>query len=197
MSHMQTETPAQILKRSTALSHAATEKALIQHVKSISNTVDYARLLHCLYGFYQPLEKSFDTFLSRQVPDYNLRRKSHRIVQDITVLGFQPPDRLAAALPAIADAASALGCFYVLEGSVLGGAVIKKIIQSKCPQVPEEAFSFLAGYGDTMELWQSFLAHLNTLLQSDGLPKAITAANDCFTQFEKWIKEYYEAKTAV
>jgi hypothetical protein len=76
-------------------------------------------------------------------------------------------------------------------------AVMKKMIQAKCEQVPEQAFSFLSGYGNTMELWRSFLAHLNTALQPDGLPAAIIAANDCFTQFEKWIKEYYQAKTAV
>jgi Heme oxygenase len=194
---MQTQTPAEILKQSTALLHAGTEKALVQHIKGIGNTVDYARLLHCLYGFYQPLEKVFDTHLSHQIPDYTHRRKSGRILDDIMVLGYAAPERFATVLPSVSNAVSALGCYYVLEGSVLGGAVIKKLILAKCPQVPEQAFSFLSGYGDTWELWQSFLTHLNAVLKPDDLSTAIAAANDCFTQFEKWIKAYYEAKTTV
>jgi heme oxygenase len=195
---MQPLTPAEILKRHTALSHASTEKALIQYVKNIASTADYARLLYCLYGFYQPMEKIFDQSLSQAVPDYNNRRKSERILQDIAALQLPAPSRFASQLPSITDGHSALGCFYVLEGSALGGAVMKKMIHAKCQQLPEQAFSFLSGYGNTMDLWRAFIAHLNgTLHDKESQDTAIVAANDCFAQFERWIKEYYQAGTPV
>jgi heme oxygenase len=193
-----TESPAEILKRSAALSHASTEKALIQYVKNISSVEDYANLLYCLYGFYQPLEKTFDALLSGNVPEYANRRKSGRLLQDISQLGYPAPKRLASQLPAMTDTITTLGCFYVIEGSALGGAVMKKMIHAKCEQIPEQAFSFLSGYGNTMELWRSFLAYLNEALHTEkDLQTAITAANDCFSQFEKWIKEYYQVKDPV
>lgn len=181
----------------TAYSHANTEKALIYHVKQISTTADYARLLYCLYGYYQPLETQFDRWLTNSIPQYNERRKSARILCDIAAIGYPAPAQLATELPDMPGAMAALGCFYVLEGSVLGGAVMKKMIHAKCPSIPGEAFSFLSGYQNNLETWSSFLVHLNNTLQSeDDLQTAIAAANDCFIHFGRWIPHCYAKSMA-
>src|SRR5687767_874374 len=98
------QTPAEILRQSTAIDHAATEKALIKYVKHISNIDDYASLLYCLYGYYEPMEKQFDQYLSQSVPQYATRRKSERILNDIAVLGYPAPQRRSQHLPVITNA---------------------------------------------------------------------------------------------
>lgn len=191
-------TAAEIIKQGTALSHAATEKALIKHIKNIRSAKDYAALLSCLYGYFQPLEKQLEPWLTGFLAGYEQRRKAGSILNDIRVLGQQQPLLFAHQLPAVTDHVEALACFYVLEGSILGGAVIKKIIGGQCPQLPETVFSFFSGYGErTMELWRSFLAQFNTqIISEQQLQQAIVAANDCFASLEAWIKEYFHNSPA-
>lgn len=189
-------TAAEQLKRSTASAHAQTEKALIRYVKQVSSVEEYAWLLGCLYGYYQPMEAHFDRYLTQIIPQYAERRKSESILRDLETMEYAVPKRFARQLPVMKDPVSALGCFYVLEGSVLGAAVMKKMIGTQCPQIPATAFSFLSGYADTMNMWRSFLMHLNSALQTEQeLDTAIAAANDCFTQFGNWIDMYYQAKS--
>jgi heme oxygenase len=88
----------------------------------------------------------------------------------------------------------ALASFYVLEGSVLGGAVLKRLISTQCPGVPEAAFSFFAGYGEENgAMWRTFLARLNAAMDTgDHKEKAVAAANACFAGLEAWIRTCYK-----
>ena len=185
--------PSELLKESTARSHQRTEKALISPIRSIRTKEDYLSLLTCLYGYFHPLEKYFDQYLAGAIPDYEKRRKSERLLKDIHALGYPAPAEFSQNLPLIDTADQALGCFYVVEGSVLGGSVIKKMIRSQCEAIPEAAFSFLSGYyPDNAAMWRSFLALLNTTVKSEQqLQEVISSGNDCFTKLEYWIANHY------
>ena len=186
-------TAAEVIKQATALAHAATEKALIKHIKNIRTAQQYAQLLGCMYGYFEPLEKQLDNYLVNVVEDYSQRRKADRLLDDIRSLGQPDPKQFADQLPAVTNTTEALACFYVLEGSILGGAVIKKIIGAQAEAIPAEAFSFFSGYQDkTMEVWRAFIQQFNAhILSQEQLQQAVDAANICFEKLGDWINAYY------
>jgi len=191
-------TIAELIKSETALAHAKTEKAMIGPIKAIQTKEDYIRLLSCLYSFYAPLEAGFGTLVAPVLADYTERRKANRLLQDIQTLGGTPPQQLATTLPVMQQPTEALACFYVLEGSILGGAFIKKMIQGQCEAIPANAFAFFSGYGDKNgSMWKQFLAQFNALVTTaQQQAAAVKAANDCFVQFENSIKAYYATSAA-
>jgi len=127
------------------------------------------------------------------IPDTQQRRKADRILADLQALGFPAPRHMVQQLPVIQHTAEALACQYVLEGSTLGGAVIKKMISGQCPAIPETAFSFFSGYGEhNKEMWQQFLTSFNTAVTTDADTRLATAAaNACFTALGAWIHTFY------
>ncbi|WP_165761300.1 biliverdin-producing heme oxygenase [Niastella koreensis] len=190
---METSSKASVaIKSATALAHAKTEKALIHHIKCIQTEREYGRLLSCLYAFNAPVEQLLEPWVKPVLADYDERRKSNRLLHDLHTLGLTTPPAYKR-LPVIKDLFAALGCFYVLEGSVLGGVIIKKIIREQCPKLPDNAFGFFSGYDQQNGLqWQKFLAQFDSLLNdADKKSAAITAANDCFKQFEANINDFY------
>lgn len=186
-------TPAAYIKKNTAVAHLSTEKVLVSYVQQVRSARDYAVLLACMYGYFSRLEKELDNFLTDIIPDYQLRRKAGNIYSDIGVL-LQPVNTpVAMLLPVISNINEALGCFYVMEGSILGGAVIKKLLREQSPDIPQEAFSFFSGYGErNTGMWEDFVSFFNNSITTDGqLETATAAANDCFNKLEQWIKICY------
>lgn len=185
--------PAGIIKKETALAHATTEKALIVHIKNIHTVDDYAALLTCMHKFYKPMEQHFDQLVAPLLTDYNSRRKADRLEQDLTALGKSIPQQQWHSLPVMQSPTQALACSYVLEGSTLGGAVIKKIIQSQCPAIPATAFSFFGGYGEANKtMWMQFVDQFNKHITTpEQVQEAVVAANDCFVQLGENIVEHY------
>ena len=189
-------TASDIIKQATASAHVTTEKTLMQHIQKIQSAEDYAMLLYCLYGYYAALEPIFNQYMPALLPDYAQRRKAARLVNDITALGFPAPEQRAIEIPAVQQPIEALGCYYVLEGSVLGGAFIKKMMQKQYPVLPDEAFSFFSGYDQQNgAMWKSFLAQFNSLVETEAQKAiAVQAADSCFTLFGKHIVRYYGGK---
>lgn len=190
--HLTISTAEQI-KKATAHSHAGTEKALIKHIKSIHTISGYASLLYCMYGYFAPLEQRFDALVAKLVPDHHQRRKAAKVTGDLRTLGHGPPQHLSEDLPDIHNGIQALACCYVLEGSTLGGTIIRRLISDQCAGIPSQAFSFFSGYGDnSMAMWRSFLANLNaSIVTPTDTQLAIDAANSCFIKFGRWIDHYY------
>ena len=188
-----TATSAELIKQATAAAHASTEKALIQHIKSIRTAQHYASLLYCMYGYFAPMEARMEALSSTSIPDTQQRRKASRISADLQTLGFAAPQHIALQLPVLHNTAEALACQYVLEGSTLGGAVIKKMISGQCPGLPETAFSFFSGYGEhNRDMWLLFLNSFNAAITTATDTRlAIDAANDCFTGLKEWIDTFY------
>jgi len=181
------------IKSGTALAHAKTEKALIYHIKRIQTEKQYGKLLGCLYAFYAPVEQLFEPWVKPVLADYDERRKSNRLLHDLETVGVTAPPNWYTHLPAIENLSAALGCFYVLERSVLGGVIIKKIIQEQCSRLPQNAFGFFSGYDQQNGLqWLKFLEQFDLLLNDAAKQSAaITTARDCFKQFEANINDYY------
>lgn len=156
----------------------------------------YARLLQKYHAFYQALEQflleraaqasGFARFYCRD------RLKTAWLASDLKALGARddtPADaslreRLAALF---ASEQRLLGALYVIEGSMLGGAVLSKQFRRRFGLARETGAMFFTGYGsETREKW---LALIELLGQFDHDPaarsEAIEGARSMFRLFKE------------
>ncbi|HKS13123.1 MAG TPA: biliverdin-producing heme oxygenase [Pseudomonas sp.] len=152
----------------------------------------YQRLIAAYYGFHAPLEQALAGFLPALEPQR--RAKAPALVTDLRNLGLTPTQidalPLCTALPPVTDQAQALGVMYVLEGSTLGGQVLKRAMAERLDIGAGNGGAFLDVYGpETGSLWRGFLQFLE---QAPGSPadqaRVAQAAIDTFTGFERWLE---------
>ncbi|MQG93084.1 biliverdin-producing heme oxygenase [Pseudomonas sp. MN1F] len=149
----------------------------------------YRRLLQAYYGFHAPLEQHLGNY---QGPE---RRKTATLTRDLLALDLSEADigalPLCQALPAIHDEASALGVMYVLEGSTLGGQVLKRAMAERLGIGHESGAAFLDVYGAlTGSYWRSFLERLDQAsAAAPAQASTVQAAIDTFSHFEAWLGE--------
>lgn len=89
---------------------------------------------------------------------FERRRRSGDVGRDLADLGLAPPTQPA--LPPAASLGEALGWWYVLEGSSLGGRVIHRTLTSEGKDL--RGLSFLHPYGSaTGDWWRRFVEVLD------------------------------------
>jgi len=157
---------------------------------------DYARLLHKYHVFYDVFERflleraarsaGFAAFYCRD------RLKTPWLASDLDALGMDIASRDNAQLSSrLAQLFSSeqrlLGALYVIEGSMLGGAVLSKQFRRRFDLAPDTGLMFFTGYGaDTREKW---LALLQLLGQFDQDPAArretVQGARSMFQLFKE------------
>ncbi|PZQ64600.1 MAG: hypothetical protein DI570_04905 [Phenylobacterium zucineum] len=104
--------------------------------------------------------------------DFAARRRAPRLVEDLKALGGEPASDLAA--PAPASRAEALGWLYVLEGSTLGGRVIRKQVTAGGGDMA--GLGFLDPYGaEQGDRWRGFLAVMAREARTDDEVEAMVA----------------------
>lgn len=99
--------------------------------------------------------------------EFEARRRSRLLARDLAALGGAP--READADPIILrGVGEALGLLYVLEGSTLGGRVIRREVESKGGDM--RGLTFLDPYGARAgERWRSFLAVVAARPDADAI----------------------------
>ncbi|MFJ4344149.1 biliverdin-producing heme oxygenase [Pseudomonas sp. NPDC089401] len=174
------------LREGTRDCHKALEARLPFFSPAFDSTA-YRRLLQAYYGFHAPLEARLGSYQEAR------RAKTPALSLDLQALNLSSADidalPLCQALPAIEDEASALGVMYVLEGSTLGGQVLKKAMAERFDFGPGNGASFFDVYGElTGSYWRSFLERLG---QAPAAPAAqaatVQAAVATFACFEQWL----------
>jgi heme oxygenase (biliverdin-IX-beta and delta-forming) len=172
------------LKEGTKDAHIELEKIVVQQLKAIQTKDDYARLLKFFYAFFREVEKAIAPFMTSDVvPDYSERRNANHLKADIESLGGDvDKDIPKATAPSITNKYQALGALYVMEGSVLGGKTIVKMLEK---YNINSGISFFSGYGDkTPALWGRFIELLNQQITGTEQQRdAIQTAKDTFTLF--------------
>ncbi|MDQ1671492.1 MAG: hypothetical protein QOC98_54 [Frankiaceae bacterium] len=148
------------LRSSTAPAHEQVESRLFP--SALEDLASYRRMLAVLLALHEPLEQHFANeagFVGLGI-DVAERRKTVGLRDDLarleTLLGNAAPPLPPAGEPAAstspASLPAALGAFYVLEGSTLGGRFLLPQVRDRLGDVPT---SFLVGYGDrTGRLWK-------------------------------------------
>lgn len=181
------------LKEQTKQQHEMLERNL--NILSKTETVDaYKSLLEKFYGFHFPLENH----LFAEAEKYNVnidlkdRRKARMIVEDLLFLGMTEDEisnlPKCEELPALGSKAHILGCFYVIEGSTLGGQFISRHIKEKLG-FDERGTSFFRSYGEkTGAMWKAFGNALNEYAFDRNEDEAIIeSAKETFTKFDRWL----------
>ncbi len=122
-----------VLRRETRAAHEALDghPALAALMNGTMDIEGYRRLMLLFHGFYA----SHDRMIERACQVYSLSRfgfvyarRTEILASDLAALGVRPlsilTDTNSAMLPPIGSAATLGGILYVLEGSMLGGAVL-------------------------------------------------------------------------
>lgn len=110
--------------------------------------------------------------------DWPQRRRGDLLLADLADLNVTAPEPFPA--PAfISGKASMLGAIYVLEGSRLGGAVLKRTVPGHFPRRFLEARQAAGSWRTLLQALDEFL------IRPDDLAAAVSAAKEVFARFEQ------------
>ncbi len=171
------------IKEATKVAHQNLEKQVVLKLKAIRNNGDYADLLKHFYAYFSHIEKTIKPYITESIlPDYAQRRNSEYIKADILELGSDISGLPYTTVPKIENTVQALGALYVLEGSIMGGSIIVKMLEKGGVN---QGVSFFSGYGEaTGMMWGNFIAVLNAHAKTEQEEEqAINAANETFKHF--------------
>jgi heme oxygenase len=151
----------------------------------------YVRFLEKSYGFVAACEQRLDIGAAPPSLAIDRRLKGPLLRTNLRALGCGADaiDRLAwcEQLPHVEHWPAALGYFYVIEGSTLGGQLLARHCRERLA-VGDEALAFLLGYRhDTGMMWKRMVGVLEAAMCDEAAAEAITAsARQTFTLLERW-----------
>lgn len=171
------------IKETTKEAHLNLEKKVVQKMKAIRSNADYADFLKHFYAYFNKVEQAIAPYITAQLlPDHAERRNSAYLKQDIEELGFDVNELPSATAPEVNNTLQALGALYVMEGSIMGGPIIVKMLEKGGIT---KGVSFFSGYGEaTGMMWGKFVAVLNEQAKTEAdEAQAIKSADDTFANF--------------
>ena len=173
------------IKKATKKAHLDLEKKVIRQLKAIRNEQDYADFLSYFYAYFSHLEKALGPFIDESsIPYYNERRNATYLKRDLETIGYENGSLPGTVVPDIHNHLEALGALYVMEGSVMGGQIIVKILEK---QGITRGVSFFSGYGEhTEKKWTAFTKAMDEQVTGEAQKATvIRAANETFACFAK------------
>lgn len=151
---------------------------------------DYIHYLGLMHDVHKNTEEVVYPLLSQIIPDLDQRKKKHLIEEDLLFLNHNKTtsstvfDKIEMSVP------FALGVFYVIEGSSLGGRFILKNIVNNKQLSNDQGVSYFKGYGDkTGSFWKNFLNILAEYEQNNNgadsiIEGAVYAFDSIYNHFE-------------
>lgn len=173
----------QKVKELTHPAHQKAEGIVVRRMKAIRSEADYAEVLKCFYAYFNAVEQVMSKFITEDIlPDLQERRDSSYIKTDIEELGGSIDNLPPVQVPEINSALDAIAAMYVLEGSIMGGPYIVKMLERGGLT---KGFSFFQGYGeDSKKMWAGFIEVMNQLGEDPSThDQVIAVANDTFKNF--------------
>jgi heme oxygenase len=178
---------SQRLKLETEAEHRQIEQRLALPRESFDRQ-ELVSLLSRFYGYYLPCEAELDILPPGLRSLLGQRRKTPLLTADLKRLGLTPAAIAAlpcCQVPAAPTPAEALGRWYVLEGSTLGGQLINRWLRTALG--PGEESLFFGSYGDRVGLmWRSYCQLLDEAdpRQHD---QTVAAAKTTFRTLGAWL----------
>ncbi|MDV6169705.1 biliverdin-producing heme oxygenase [Flavobacterium sp. DG1-102-2] len=184
------------LRNVTAKSHIALEELPIS--KSIVNPEitkdEYILYLDLMKDVINDAENNIFPLTANIITDSADRLRDHLLDNDFKALGhtktYTDSKPLSAGISNLTPA-FALGIFYVLEGSNLGGRVIFKNINTALGYDVESGASYFSGYGGTTgSHWRTFIEMLTKYeAANDNADEIIAGADYCYNAISKHLVE--------
>jgi heme oxygenase len=155
----------------------------------LGDAAGYRLFLAAQAAAHLPVEQALEAAgVAELLPDWPARRRSHLLEADLAELGLEVPDPLQP--PPLPDTPAVLGAVYVIEGSRLGGAVLKRSLPAGAPK------RFLAAE-QAPGAWRKLLAKLDESLYEPALVEAASqTARLIFRRFEAAGRRYLETARA-
>ena len=186
------------LREATRGEHERTARASEGRFFGASGGIDrrgYRALLEAFLGLYRPLDERLVSASRRHLSSLRYRRRADRIERDLRVLGCSEghlgeiPTFPRGELPDVDGPHRLLGCLYVVEGSELGGRVIRKRLEKELDGDALRADAFFGTDPDRVrERWTEFRAELEHRLDPGGpVEDAAEAARATFGAFRRWM----------
>lgn len=164
----------QALRAATRAAHDAVDRRFAG--LSLDRPADYGRFLLAHAAAFLPAEQALtDAGAGSLIDDWDQLRRSPALHADLDALGLRPPP--PAEPPAYADEAAVLGGAYVIEGSRLGGALLRRQVAPGLPR------AFLDSVQPPAR-WRRLLALLDrALADRAAIARATEAALGTFALF--------------
>lgn len=183
------------LKAETRVDHEETEKSVgSDRIMSGTLTRDqYEDILLKQYMIHADLEQKLQRIKDLtewSELEFELRKKISLLNFDLQLLGVNPKENHSVTFDfSPSNLAQGIGCLYVLEGSTLGGAVIKRKLES-IPEIADtKALQFYGAYGENLGImWKKFIACLDQL---DAQPEIHDEVVESARQTFKVVKEAF------
>ncbi|WP_395001560.1 biliverdin-producing heme oxygenase [Sphingomonas sp.] len=172
------------LKAATRDAHERVDKAFGAH--DLATRAGYARFLLGQAAALAPIEQALtEAGAALLIEAWHEHRRAPLLTADLAALGLASPSPVPA--PRFADEAELAGGLYVLEGSRMGGAILRRAVPDCFPS------AFLSARQHPGR-WTRFAASLDTLLYSpQRRDAAVGAASRVFTCFEQAARQVVEA----
>lgn len=171
------------LRNATAQSHTNLEALPIS--ASIMNpevtNAEYASYLDLMHDVVKDAEENIFPAISEIVTDLNDRNKTHLLEQDLKSLGVVKDRDIKPLSESLSEPSKgfAMGIFYVIEGSSLGGRVILKNINAALGHDIENGAAYFGRYGgQTGSYWKNFLSQLTQYEAGNNNADEIIAGAD-------------------
>lgn len=171
------------LKTETRPHHDAIEAvAFSNKIMDGSLSLDeYKILIRNNYLLHYVLENQLDNvsgFAEIEGLEWDQRRKLEFLKKDLEVLGLSAGEIEAEAeVFELTNIAEALGAFYVLEGSTLGGSVIARQLAKNQNLTSVPSYHFYGCYGDlTGPRWKAFQQALIQFDEKNGKGDAMVSS---------------------
>jgi heme oxygenase (biliverdin-IX-beta and delta-forming) len=178
------------LKQQTSHSHTHLEET-IDILKRMQTAHHYQGVLEAFYGFYRPLEAHLGTVPGIESVDFQARRKTALLRDDLRALGLSDAEidhlPVCTHLPRVSSLVEAAGCLYVLEGATLGGQIISRHIQKLSHTLPH---AFFTAYGpQTGRQWKALQDVVEQRFDDAHLHDVMAqAAQETFITLERWFQ---------
>jgi heme oxygenase len=172
------------LRTGTAQEHERVDRLF--GALNLARPEDYRLFLAAQAAAFLPVEEALDAAGAADfLPDWHARRRSHLLRGDLHALGTPLPS--PEPVPALVSAPEILGAAYVLEGSRLGGAMLKRSVQHDLPQ------AFLSA-PQSPGAWRKLLETLDHYLyETAPVAAAVGAARGIFHCFEAGGRRFLES----
>ena len=183
-----------MLKVGTADLHRQIE-AVFPIVRPDLSLADYRDCLVRMYAFYVALEVNYVKFSPSIAQQISLekRRKSHLLALDLRALGLDPEGidtgRIRLELPTLLTPEDLIGTLYVIEGSTLGGQVVRRMLKTSLG-LSDDQLHFFSAYGsETRAEWHEFGEVAEAMIAAVHFDRVLTAAQTMFVCMTQALKE--------